>query len=232
MNSKIGNIILAAISVTLVLILCKSCFDNESTITPLHKEYENQKIIVDSVTIVNKHLTDSLENVIDSLNSSRSHLSSLLKKFQAELDSVNEVEPRSPSTIDSMVVYFNKKYDKGFATADGNRVSLDSILSSNTIKNLNTLPIKNYVISLKDRQINTLDSMNTNLKSVVSSKNSILQANNEELRHRRVLEKAADRNIANLQKNLKKARKRKKAWMYSVPIAIIVGGVTGYLITK
>ncbi len=178
----------------------------------LNKDYIKQK---DGVAVFQKNRIiekDSLNNEIFKREKQNVFLSNDNKKLQDRINSIQNRKQKVESIDGSKPLGEQKAKEITIALEEGDKC-------------LEIIPLKNQQLANQEKQITNLEKDKNDLKTELSTAE-------QEIIKRQLLQESGDRNIENLQSQVKTLNKKNNLNKVLIPAAVLLGGAVGYKLAK
>ncbi len=178
----------------------------------LNKDYIKQK---DGVAVFQKNRIiekDSLNNEIFKREKQNVFLSNDNKKLQDRINSIQNRKQKVEPIDGSKPLGEQKAKEITIALEEGDKC-------------LEIIPLKNQQLANQEKQITNLEKDKNDLKTELSTAE-------QEIIKRQLLQESGDRNIENLQSQVKTLNRKNNLNKVLIPAAVLLGGAVGYKLAK
>ena len=190
----------------------------------LKENYEAQKSVVSSLSLARQKEKDSLNFIISQREVQNNFLRQENDKLKGDIQNIKNRPINVPKDVIGLVKYFNERYKTTENKVLENKVALVEEIAYDVSYDLEEfdrvveiLPIQENIIKNQDSTISNLEKDKVDLKTQVKSAEELIE-------EQKKLNDLADKNINNLEKQVKTA-KRKDFWNKVLIGVGIAGGV-------
>ena len=190
----------------------------------LKENYEAQKSVVSSLSSVRQKEKDSLNFQISQREVQNDFLRQENDKLKGYIQNIKNRPVKAPKGLNNLTQYFNDRYQTKENVVVSGKVGLGEDTAMDAVSELEEfdrvveiLPIQEQVIKNQDSTISNLEKDKIDLKTQVSSAEDLIKEQEK-------LNKMAEDNISNLEKQVKK-HKKKNFWNKVLIGVGIAGGV-------
>jgi peptidoglycan hydrolase CwlO-like protein len=222
------------ITIVLVIILIMlttitTCVSNklnrlEGQYEVLKEQYSVQKKTVSNLSLAREKEKDSLNFQISQREVQNDFLRQENNKLKGDIQNIKNRPKKAPKGLDNLTQYFNERHKTNENVVVGNKVGLGEYTAMEVVSELEDgyraleiVPIQEEIIKNQGSEISNLEKDKVDLKTQVKSAEELIKEQKE-------LNDLADKNIDNLNKQVKQ-HKRKNFWNKVLIVASGVGGV-------
>ena len=202
--------------------MCNDVGKLEGQYLELKKQYNAQKELVNTIEKLRQEEKDSLSDEIKRREWENSDLISENNRLKEKIK--NQPKINVPKDVIGLVKYFNHRYKTNENKVVENKVGLVEEVAYDVSYELEEGDRAVEVIKTQDTIINNQDSIITNLNKDKIDLSTMLKSAENVISEQKKLQEKADENINNLNKQVKK-QKRKNIWN---KILIGVGTLGGF----
>ena len=192
----------------------------------LKSNYEAQKSVVSNLSSARQKEKDSLNFVISQREVENSFLRDENNKYKGDVQKIKKRPVKTPKGLENLTQYFNDRYKTKENIIISNKVGLAEESATDVVveleegdKALEIVPLQENVIKNQDITISNLEKDKVDLKTQISSAEDLIE-------EQKKLNEMADKNIENLEGQVKKQKKR-NFWN---KVLIIGGSVGGFIL--
>lgn len=200
--------------------------------TILKQQYTAQKENVILLEKFRKKEKDSLNKAITSREEENKKLRLRERTLQDKIDGIKKRPFKVPTDLKTSVAYYNTHYKTSENKVVEDKVGLGLSTSVAIITDLENGEkcyeisiLKNEQLISKDVEIINLELDKKDLSVLVSSAEKTIEAD-------KLLQKSAEENIKNLEKQNKKLKTKSFLNKVLIPVSLVVGGIIGVQIAK
>jgi len=200
--------------------------------TILKQQYKAQKENVILLEQFRKKEKDSLTKAITSREEENKRLRLRDRTLQDKIDGIKKRVVKVPNDLTSSVAYYNTQYKTDENAVVEDKVGLGLTTSTAIITNLEEgfkceeiIPLKDEQLKNKDVEIVNLNKDKEDLSVLIFSAEKTIEADKE-------LQKSAEENIKNLEKQNKKLKTKSFLNKILIPVGVAIGAFVGYSVAK
>lgn len=190
----------------------------------IEKDYLNKK---DGVAVANKRyvfIVDSIKKELHKKDLENSRLKESNEKLEEKITDILKAPKNLPKDLVGLVAFYNQRYVTTKNTVVGDKVGLEIETAVDVSNDLVEGDRLAEVLPLKDKQLKNLDTTITNLNSQKKMLSYTLSLSEEQIKNYQDLQKLAEQNIINLEKQNKNLKMKNALNKILIPAAV-VGGV-------
>jgi hypothetical protein len=190
----------------------------------LKEEYSKKKggVIVSNKKYV--FIVDSIKKEIYKKDFENKALKDSNKNLEEKIASILNSPKKLPKDLAGLVAFYNQRYSTSKNTAVGDKVGLEVETAMDVSSELEEGDRLAEVLPLKDKQLKNLDTTVVNLNNQKKMLAHTLLLSEEQIKEYQELQKLADQNILNLEKQNKNLKMKNVLNKILIPAAV-VGGV-------
>lgn len=170
--------------------------------------------------------------VIDRKEKENVTLSENNKKLEQRISTIKDKKITVPEDIPGLVNYFNNRYSTLENKAIEDKVGLTPIIGSKVSYELEEKDNLNEIINIKDEQLSNNNTQINNLQDNSRDLKTMLNSAEDEIKKEEELRNLANKNIGNLEKQIKSLNRKNTFNKILIPASLILGGFIGYQIAK
>ena len=170
--------------------------------------------------------------VIDRKEKENKILSESNKKLEQRISTIKDKEIVVPKDIPELVNYFNSRYSTLENKIIEDKVGLTPVIGSKVSYELEEKDNLNEIINIKDEQLSNNNIQINNLQDNSRDLKTMLNSAEDEIKKEEELRNLANKNIGNLEKQVKSLNRKNTFNKILIPVGIVLGGFIGYQIAK
>lgn len=225
------------VGLIILLFSMKSCNDKKyqqlkGKYEVLKENYQNQK---DTVKIVEERRIkekDSLNKEIIKREIENKNLLSINENLESKINSLKNKPISIPKDNDNLVKYFNDRYNTTENQVIDDKVGLGNETAQDVIYELEEGDNLQEITKLQDEQIINQKKQISNLEKDKQDINTQLLSAEKSIEEQQKLKEIADKNINNLESQVKTLNNKNTLNKILIPISFGIGGFIGYKIAK
>jgi cell division protein FtsB len=221
---RISLVLLILVILLIIPHFCNSGTDKQYDI--LKKQLSEQKELVNKLEQERLKEKDSLMFQISQREVSNSFLTAENNNLKDRIKTLNNRTNKKIKGLENLVAYFNDRYKVNNNVVVENKVGLTEETASDVTWELEDYDKVVEVSTLQESVIKNQDTVISNLNKDKVDLSLVISSAENEIIERKKLQEIAEENIGNLEKQVKK-QKRKTLWN---KILIGVGTVGGFLL--
>lgn len=237
MNANYKKIIIGVIILLGILLITQKCNNNrynqlKGKYEILEEQYKKQK---DGVKVFEENRIkekDSLSKEIDKREKDNKDLSYQNSSLESKIKTLSNKKIVVPKDVEGLVKYFNERYKTNENKVVENKVGLSEFTAMDVSYELEEGDNLVAIDSMKTIQLQNKDTQIVNLEKDKTDIKTQLTTAEQDILNRKALQEAADKNINNLESQVKSLKTKSTLNKILVPVALGVGGFVGYQIAK
>lgn len=237
MNANYKKIIIGVVILLAILFIAQTCNNNrynqlKGKYEILEEQYKKQK---DGVKVFEENRIkekDSLSKEIDKREKDNKDLSYQNSSLESKIKTLSNKKIVVPKDVEGLVKYFNERYKTNENKVVENKVGLSEFTAMDVSYELEEGDNLVAIDSMKTIQLQNKDTQIVNLEKDKSDIKTQLTTAEQDILNRKALQEAADKNINNLESQVKSLKTKSTLNKILVPVALGVGGFVGYQIAK
>lgn len=240
-NRKRSNlwlwIILGIIALAVGLFFLQSWNDNKyqqikEQYELLESKYAQQKSIIAKIETARLKQKDSLILVINEREKENEILEQENISLQDKIEIIENEVISVPNDVPGLVNYFNTRYSTRENAVVEDKIGLGQNSAYKASYELEEKDNLTEIVVLKDKQIENKDNQIFLLNEDKQNLSTLFTSAEEEILQRKELQKMAEENIQNLEKQVKNLTRNKTVNKIFIPLVAVISGFVGYEIAK
>lgn len=238
MNKQFKSVLLISFILITIILLVFSCESNKKyqqlkgQYDILNTEYRKQQNTVKEVSEHRKKFQDSISNVIADRDKKIAESNKYIDEVEKKIENIKKKNIQVPKDVPGLVDYFNSRYSTNENKISEDKVGLTGDTAYKVSYELEEKDNLNEIVILQDKQLNLKDTIIVSLKDNNENLNSLLILSEKEITEREKLQELSDKNIQNLDQQVKKLNRKNTVNKILIPVGIAVGGFVGYKMAK
>lgn len=219
-------VILLIMLTTVTTCIGKKLSGLEGEYKVLKSNYEAQKSVVSNLSSAREKEKDSLNFVISQREVENSFLRDENNRLKGSIQEIKNRPVKTPKGLENLTQYFNDRYKTKENIIISDKVGLAEESAMDVVSELEEfdkvveiVPLQENIIKNQEKSISNLEKDKVDLKTQISSAENLIE-------EQKKLNEMADKNIGNLESQVKKQKKR-NFWN---KVLIIGGSVGGFLL--
>jgi predicted nucleic acid-binding Zn-ribbon protein len=193
----------------------------------LKENYTNQQKDAVAFEAFRLREKESLQKEIDKRVLINKELSDTNKSLEGRIKSINCRVFTISKSLDNLVYYYNNMYGTNENKVVDNKIGLGLGTAMDVANDLEEGFRCAEIIPLKDEQLKNKDSIITNLNKDKVDISTSLTSAEKQIEKQKELQKTGEENISNLEKQLKKSKRKSTLNKILIPVALGAGILLG-----
>jgi hypothetical protein len=221
---RISGVLLILVILLIIPHMCNNTGELEGRYKEIKKQYNAQKELVKTIEKLRQEEKDSLNDEIKTREWENSDLISENNRLRDKIK--NQPRINVPKDVIGLVKYFNHRYKTNENKVVDNKVGLTEEVAFDVSYELEEGDRTMEIVKIQDTIIDNQEKIIVNLNKDKVDLSTILISSENEIQERKKLQEMSDKNINNLEKQVKREKKLNKF----NKILIATSGVLGFII--
>ena len=225
---RIAIVLLILVIITSITLKCNNDKLNrlEGQYEVLKENYQVQKSVVSSLSSARQKEKDSLNFIISQREAQTEIQKKEISSLKSQVVELRNRPKKQPTGLDGLVTYFNERYQVNDNAIVSGKVGLTEDTATDVTWDLESGDIAIEIVPKQEEIIKKQDTVISNLEKDKVDMSTMLSSAENLIEEQKKLNDLADKNIENLESQVKK-HKKKSFWN---KVLIVGGSIGGFIL--